>query len=507
VISEFATQTDESAVDTFNITSDNANVANQLDAIATRLKLKHMATPLAREIVKYGGSFLEIVCAPSGEVTRIKPMYPHTMQRNEDNFGQLEDVAFTQHDPRTWAPIAKFAAWQIVHFRYQRTFHRMYGTSVLQPVRRVYKQLQLMEDGMVIGRLYRSHVRFAVYVPVEGMSKDDAEEYIEKLRKKFKRKERYNPTTGRIEAFPTPMGASDDFWIGVRKDVQGKVDVLQGQGNLANIGDVEWFQNKLFAAIKVPKALLGFSDRGSQGGLAGTSMLTEQDVNFARTLRRLQQVLVEGIKLVLRVAALLEGLVVSDEDFDIEFPPISTVDELRNWQIEQVKATVIQLLYMQCQLVDSDYLYRKVMELDPDEITRLENWLKTKQSQAQAQQMQQQKLQMAMQTGRSAQPLGGGVGGIWQTKPTAQLPPGTMPPGVAPPSVKVGVGNAPSARPPAAEVVRHIRGLLSDDEKVLDAPISEREETVASLLVEFTDAFYGSLSEGVNGNGYRPSAN
>lgn len=369
VIAEFSTQSDDPKAETFNVQSEDEGFSDYLHDKIKLLHLEKLITPTAREIVKYGGTFWELVASPDGEIIEVKPLPPITMVRNEDKWGILMKNAFTQIDQGTQKPIAQFVSWQIVHARYHKIHGRMYGSSLLESARRVYKQLQLVEDGMVVGRLYRSHARYLFQIPVEGMSAQAADEFIRKKKQEFRKRQRYNPTSGKIEMFDSPITADEDFFIGVRKEgVQAKVDMIQGQGGLSDIGDIEYLQNKLFSVLKVPKAILGF-----ERDVNAKATLTEQDVNFARTLRRVQQVVADMIREVFRRVMITDGIDPEKvPEYTIVMPPVSTTDDLRQWQIEALKANVALVYGQKLPIVDREYIYKTIMELSSEEITRLE---------------------------------------------------------------------------------------------------------------------------------------
>lgn len=368
VISEFATQSDDPKSKTFNISSDDKDFATYLTGRIEELKIDKMTTPTCREIAKYGTAFWELVADTNFRISKVKPLPPHQMIRNETPYGDLMEEAFSQLDPKTNQVVARFAAWQICQGRYQRMNNRLYGNSILEPGRPVYKKLQLMEDGLVIGRLYRSHMRFVIQIPVDGMNANDAETYLEKIKKKFRKRVRYNPSTQKQEGFDAPIAADDDFFIAVRKEgINSDVKTVQGQGELDKIADIEYFQNKLFAVLAVPKAVLGF-----ERDVNAKATLTEQDINFARRLLRMQQVMTDMIVHALNIVMILDGYDPETvPDWSVVFPPVSTTDQLRKWQTEALKANVALVYGQKLPVVDMEYIWKELMGLSQDEIERL----------------------------------------------------------------------------------------------------------------------------------------
>lgn len=368
VFGEFSTQSDDPKAETFSIVSDDEDFGKYLSDKSKELKLPDLVTTTAREIAKYGTSFWEVVAADTGEMTIVKPLSPGSMRRNEDRYGTLKPEAFTQVNVETNQPMAHFAAWQIVQGRYMKMHGRIYGNSILEPARKVYKQLSLIEDGMILGRLYRSHMRYIFQIPVDGMSADQAEAYLMKKKNQLRKKNRFDAQNGTLNQFDSPIGADEDFFMGVRKEgVMGKVETIQGQGTLSDIGDVEFFLGHLFAALKVPKALLGF-----EKDINSISTVTEQTINFARTLRRLQQVIASMVHETLTRAMILDGYNPDTvAEWSVVMPEVSTTDNLRQSQVDALRANVALIYGNQLPVVDKEHIWKSVMQLPQEEVDRL----------------------------------------------------------------------------------------------------------------------------------------
>ena len=78
----------------------------------------------------------------------------------------------------------------------------------------------------------------------------------------------------------------EDFYLPVRNgDTNTRIDTTPGL-TYDGIQDVEYLREKLFAALKVPKAYLGF-----EGDLNGKATLAAEDIRFARTIERIQRII------------------------------------------------------------------------------------------------------------------------------------------------------------------------------------------------------------------------
>lgn len=365
--SEFATQSDDEKPESFTIVCEDNKTKKYLDAKCAQLKLHQLVTPAAREVMKYGCAYWELV-APDNAKTIVgcNPLPPPSMVRHEDEYGQLKSPAFVQRDITNTKDTAKFEPWQIVHVRYRQDMSFLYGNSMLAAGRRVFKQLQLMEDGVVVGRLYRSHVRFVFFVPVEGTTQDAAESHLDRIRAKFKKKARYNMSTGKIESFDAPMTSEEDFWIGLRKDgPQADVKVLQGSGNLGQLADVEFFHDKLLCALGIPKRFLQFSRDAAAKANTGHELTV-----WSKSLRRLQQVMNEGVSEVLRRCMIVDGIDPEAKEWSVAFPPISSGNEQKSASVLALRIDCAVGL-LNSGLADREYIYKNVLQLGADESERL----------------------------------------------------------------------------------------------------------------------------------------
>jgi hypothetical protein len=99
---------------------------------------------------------------------------------------------------------------------------------------------------------------------------------------------------------------------------------------------VKYFLSKLFAALTIPKAYLGYDE-----GMAGR-VITQLDIQFARSVRRIQWFLSQGIRHIMDVQLMLAGIDPRNVEYDIIFPLVGAEDELQRWQIQQLRLGVRQ---------------------------------------------------------------------------------------------------------------------------------------------------------------------
>lgn len=360
---------DSESDEVITIKTDDPKVAEVLGDLKRRLKLDSLVWPIARSLAKYGEDFEEIVVNDRMEIVRLNFLHPEEMIRNENRRGEFPEdgPAFEQKDVSTDKTIAEFEPWQIIHFRLQKDRGSRYGTSSspLHPVRKVYKQLSMMEDAVVIARLTRAHQRFVHIIDTANLNPDEARDHVKRVRREMRKRRMINPHTGKLDLDFNPLSIEEDIFIGAGENSRADVKVLGGDTNVGKLSDLEYFQNKQFAALKVPKAYLGM-----ERDVNAKATLTQQDVQFARTVRRIQYAIQEGFRQLFDFALLLKGIDPASVKYTISLPVISTIDELIMWQIEQIRMQVANAFRVNFRASD-EFVLRKFFDLTNEEIQEI----------------------------------------------------------------------------------------------------------------------------------------
>ena len=183
--------------------------------------------------------------------------------------------------------------WQVAHFRVLgNDKYTPYGTSVLEPARRIWRQLTLMEDAMMAYRIVRSPERRVFYVDVGNMPPQDIEQYVQRVMTQMKRNQVVDAKTGRVDLRYNPMSVEEDYFIPVRGGQSTKVETLAGGQFTGDIDDIKYLRDKLFAALKIPQSYLTMGE----GGEEDKTTLAQKDIRFARTVQRLQRSLTSELE-------------------------------------------------------------------------------------------------------------------------------------------------------------------------------------------------------------------
>ena len=199
----------------------------------------------------------------------------------------------------------EFQSWEVAHFRILGDDRKLpYGTSMLDKIRRIWKQLLLSEDAMMIYRISRAPERRVFKVFVGNMEDKDIEPYVQRVANKFKRQQVVDQRNGQVDMRYNQMAVDQDYFIPVRDiSQQSPIETLPGAQNLGEIADIEYIQKKLMAALRIPKAFLGFEETVGNG-----KDLALMDIRFARTINRIQKSLIHELNKIALVHLYILGL-------------------------------------------------------------------------------------------------------------------------------------------------------------------------------------------------------
>jgi hypothetical protein len=221
----------------------------------------------------------------------------------------------------------EFNSWEIAHFRLLGDDRKLpYGTSMLEKARRIWKQLLLSEDAMLIYRTARAPERRVFKVFVGNMDDKDVEAYVQRVANKFKRDQVVDAKTGNVDMRFNQMAVDQDYFIPVRDAAQASpIETLPGATNLSEIADIEYIQKKLLTALRVPKAFLGFED-----AVGGGKDLSLMDIRFARTINKIQKSMVAELNKIAIIHLFLLGFEDELSNFSLALTnPSSQADLLK----------------------------------------------------------------------------------------------------------------------------------------------------------------------------------
>jgi hypothetical protein len=286
-----------------------------------------------RNTCKYGDNFVYLKLDPEKGIIGCQQLPTIEIERHEVGVSAKITVDITQEKDEnkkalhfTWKNRnMEFQSWEIAHFRLLGDDRKLpYGTSMLEKARRIWKQLLLSEDAMLIYRTSRAPERRMFKVFVGNMNDDDVEAYVNRVANKFKREQVVDSKTGNVDMRFNQMAVDQDYFIPVRDPAApDPITTLPGATNLSEIADIEYIQKKLLTALRVPKAFLGFEEVVGDG-----KNLSLQDIRFARTINRIQKSMIAELNKIAIVHLFLLGFEDELQNFTLGLTNPSTQADL-----------------------------------------------------------------------------------------------------------------------------------------------------------------------------------
>jgi len=251
IYSEESVAADENG-NVLHIHSDNTKIKQLLDDLFfDTLNVDFNLTSWVRNLCKYGDHFLFNDVSPEFGVINAYPMPISEVEREE---------GFDPNDPLAvrfrWVTQGNqvLENWQVSHMRLLGNDAFIpYGSSVLEPARRIWRQLILLEDAMLVYRIVRAPERRVFKIDVGNVPPEEIPAYMERAQSTLKRASITDQTTGRVDLRYNPLSVDEDYFIPVRGSESGTATETLGGGTMAGeTNEVEYIQKKLFAALKIP---------------------------------------------------------------------------------------------------------------------------------------------------------------------------------------------------------------------------------------------------------------
>jgi hypothetical protein len=337
IYGEESTTTNENGF-MLQIYSESKRIKSVLaDLFNNKLDINTNLPMWTRNTCKYGDNFVYLKLDPDKGVVGCQQLPNIELERiergmkykplDQNQQGENRGLKFTWKNKD-----CEFNTWEVAHFRLLGDDRKLpYGTSMLEKARRIWKQLLLSEDAMMIYRVSRAPERRVFKVFVGNMDDKDVEPYVQRVANKFKRDTVVDNKTGNVDLRYNQMAVDQDYFIPVRDpNAPNPIDTLPGATNLSEIADIEYIQKKLLTALRVPKAFLGFEEAVGDG-----KNLALQDIRFARTINKIQKSMIQELNKIAIIHLYVLGFEDELSNFTLSLTNPSTQADLlkvENWQ-------------------------------------------------------------------------------------------------------------------------------------------------------------------------------
>jgi hypothetical protein len=335
-----------------------------------------------RQMCKYGDFFLKMEIAEKYGVYNVIPYTAYHIERQENYDQEHPNAVRFRYSPegiyaggsgyygtpvlgqyQDNQPGIYFDNYEMAHFRLLTDVNYLpYGRSYLEPARRIFKQYVLMEDAMLIHRISRSPDRRIFYINVGSIPPNEVENFMQKTISTMKRTPLMDSQTGEYNLKYNQQNLLEDFYIPIRgNDTSTKIETTPGL-QYDGIQDVTYLRDKLFAALKVPKAFMGY-----EKDLTGKATLAAEDIRFARTIDRIQRIVLSELYKIALVHLYSQGYTGEElTNFELDLTGPSIIYEQEKIALLTQKVDLAQKI-METKLLPTDWIYDHIFNFSQDE--------------------------------------------------------------------------------------------------------------------------------------------
>jgi hypothetical protein len=320
--------------------------------------------PWVRNMVKYGDLFLFLdIDEKYGVVNAVPLSIYETIRVEGQDPGNPFSVKFKIENDFLALGKKELDNYEVAHFRLlSDTNFLPYGKAMIEGGRRIWKQLQLMEDAMLIHRIMRAPDKRKVLVDIGNIPPAEIDTHMQRIIDRMKKVPLMDPKTGDYNLRYNMMNITEDFYLPVRGKDSG-TDITNLPGLQFNaIEDIEYLRNKLMAAFKVPKSFLGYEEDNS-----GKASLAAQDVRFARTIERIQRIMVSELTKIAIIHLYVQGFTDEDLiDFELEMSSPSVIFEQEKLNLWKEKVQLAKDI-TDSKYLSRDWVYHNILNVSLDQ--------------------------------------------------------------------------------------------------------------------------------------------
>jgi len=361
------------------IHSDNNNIKEILNNLFYDiLNIEFNLWPWVRNMCKYGDFFLFLDVKDKYGITNVVPMSAYELIRSEGE--DPENPYYTKfylESTDTQHPYfnrgqkknkIEFENFQVAHFRLANDSNLLpYGKSMLESARKVWKQVTLMEDAMLIHRVMRAPEKRVFKIDIGNIPPNEVDNYMQRIINKMKKTPFIDEATGDYNLKFNIQNLTEDFFLPVRGGDSGtQIENMPGM-TYDSTEDLEYLKNRLLAALHVPKAFLGYEE-----SLGSKATLAAEDVRFARTIERIQRIIVSELTKIAVVHLYSQGYQDAElVNFDLKLTNPSTIYEQEKIELWSNKISLSRDM-MDNGMMSSEWIYKNIFNFSDEKIKEMD---------------------------------------------------------------------------------------------------------------------------------------
>ena len=361
------------------INSDNDNIKQILNNLFYDvLNIEFNLWPWVRNMCKYGDFFLFLDVKDKYGVTNVVPLSAYELVRSEGEdpekpyYTKFYLEAMEQQHPYftrgTQSQKIELENFQVAHFRLANDSNLLpYGKSMLESARKVWKQVTLMEDAMLIHRVMRAPEKRVFKIDIGNIPPNEVDNYMQRIINKMKKTPFIDEATGDYNLKFNIQNLTEDFFLPVRGGDSGtQIDSMPGM-TYDSTEDLEYLKNRMLAALHVPKAFLGYEEN-----LGSKATLAAEDVRFARTIERIQRILVSELTKIAVVHLYSQGFQDAElVNFELNLTNPSTIYEQEKIELWSSKISLARDM-MDNGMMSSEWIYKQVFNFSDEDMKKMD---------------------------------------------------------------------------------------------------------------------------------------
>lgn len=322
------------------ITSEDSRVMEEWHRFTQQTEYEDYVEGIARDVAKNGEDFVGPLYNFRDGVVRMKFVEPDEVTIRTDRYGRL--ISYRYADSKK-----DIDPWNFVQYknigkkRSAKHGGSVYGYSMIEPARRTWRQLKMMEDALTIWRMDIGTRRLAFYVDVGNLGQDEVMKVVREWERAYKKKMFYNPQTGEFISRHSPLAMDNHIFWPIRPNSRSRVEYIGGDANVSSVADVDYMRRKLSAALKIPMAYFGGDEYSSvRSGVA------QMDVYFARMVKKLQRSMIRGTLKMFLTHLRIREVPYSQDDVKVGMEPISGIEEMQRIEVLTAATQLSQMMFM-----------------------------------------------------------------------------------------------------------------------------------------------------------------
>ena len=325
------------------------------------LNIEFNMWPWIRNMCKYGDFFLKLDVQEEIGILNARPLSVYEIERMEEFDSETGEYNIKFRHAATEQ--FEYDVFEIAHFRLLSDSNFLpYGRSMLEGARQEFQKLMMLEDAMLIHRIMRAPEKRVFKIDIGNIPPNEVDTFMEGIINKMKKIPYVDKNTGNYNLKFNLNNMLEDYYLPVRGgNSQTQIDTLPGM-EFTGVDDIEYIKNKMMAALKIPKPFLGFDE-----GVEGKTTLASMDIRFARTIERLQKIIVSELVKIGIVHLYSQGY--EGEDligFQLELTPPSIIYDQQKVALMNEKITLATAM-KDSKLVSDKYIYEYIFNMSEEE--------------------------------------------------------------------------------------------------------------------------------------------